>query len=56
MATLHLHGLSAEVLDDLKARAARNHQSLQTYVRNLLDDDRARQKADEGGGPATPNR
>ncbi|MFG2298881.1 hypothetical protein [Streptomyces sp. NPDC048603] len=43
MATLHVHGLSVDVLAALKARAARNRQSLQTYVRTLLE-----QEADPG--------
>lgn len=38
MADLSVRGVSEDVLAELKARAARNGQSLQAYVRTLLED------------------
>ncbi|MFI1715610.1 FitA-like ribbon-helix-helix domain-containing protein [Streptomyces litmocidini] len=41
MATLHVRNLSEEALTELKVRAARNQQSLQAYVRTLLEQEAA---------------
>ncbi|WP_196776946.1 FitA-like ribbon-helix-helix domain-containing protein [Haloechinothrix halophila] len=37
MATLHIYGVSDDAVTTLKVRAARAGQSLQTYVRRILE-------------------
>ncbi|MFI5983864.1 FitA-like ribbon-helix-helix domain-containing protein [Streptomyces sp. NPDC051555] len=41
MATLYIRDLSDEALAELKVRAARSRQSLQAYVRTLLEEEAA---------------
>ncbi|MFJ7204728.1 FitA-like ribbon-helix-helix domain-containing protein [Streptomyces sp. NPDC098789] len=41
MATLYVRDLSDEALVELKVRAARSRQSLQAYVRTLLEEEAA---------------
>jgi antitoxin FitA len=41
MATIHVRDVSEQVLTTLKVRAARSGQSLQAYLRQLLEDEAA---------------
>ncbi|MFE5729746.1 antitoxin [Streptomyces sp. NPDC056528] len=47
MATLYVRDLSEEALTELKIRAARNRQSLQAYVRTLLEQEAATPSLDD---------
>ena len=47
MATLHIRDVSAETVAVLKARAERANQSMQAYVRSLLDKEAATRTWDE---------
>jgi plasmid stability protein len=47
MATLRVRGLSDEAVAELKLRAARNRQSLQVYVRDLLEQEASTPSLDD---------
>ncbi|TDC26985.1 hypothetical protein E1265_03090 [Streptomyces sp. 8K308] len=52
MATIHVRDVSEDTLTTLKVRAARAGQSLQAYVRRLLDEEAGTLTPDEAAAQA----